>query len=349
MKISQHLIDDKYISVQKHPTEDLYIYNYTSRCQFDRVWNEETLMCRGLILDGEGNIVARSFKKFFNLEEQKDLPAEDFEVFEKWDGSLGILYWIGSTPYLATRGSFTSDQALRGTSILQNRYADKLSMALNDKWTYLFEIIYPENRIVVDYKGMENIVLLAAVNTFTGREVPYEKLLQYHGSDFPVVRRYDGFKDVTKIKEMMNQDNKEGFVIRFASGLRVKIKFDEYVRLHRILTQTNARHIWDELRNGGNLEDILDRVPDEFYSWVKETRDTLQDTYSGIEAMCQATYKDVKHLPTRKEQARVIFDRLDRESGAPGVVFNMLDRKDYSQAIWKMIRPAATLPFKEEI
>ncbi len=46
----QKMIDERYISVQKHPTEELYIYNYTQKAQFDRVWNNETLNCRGLVL-----------------------------------------------------------------------------------------------------------------------------------------------------------------------------------------------------------------------------------------------------------------------------------------------------------
>src|SRR5438128_257271 len=101
----QPFLDKRYISVQKHPEANLFIYNYTQRAQFDRVWTEETLMCRGLITKADGTIVARPFKKFFNFGEfQDNLPLEEFEVFEKLDGSLGILYFLNDTPYLATRG-----------------------------------------------------------------------------------------------------------------------------------------------------------------------------------------------------------------------------------------------------
>ena len=62
------------------------------------------------------------WEKFFNLEERPEtalpaLPPGPFEVFEKVDGSLGILYHAGDGPALASRGSFTSDQALRGTRL----------------------------------------------------------------------------------------------------------------------------------------------------------------------------------------------------------------------------------------
>lgn len=37
------------------------MYNYTAKAQYDKLWNEVTLQCRGLILDGDGNVVARPF------------------------------------------------------------------------------------------------------------------------------------------------------------------------------------------------------------------------------------------------------------------------------------------------
>jgi RNA ligase len=70
------------------------------------------------------------------------------------DGSLGILYKVDGKPYLATRGSFVSDQAVAGTAMLHERYGD---YEFEDGFTYLFEIIYPENRIVIDYKGMSDL------------------------------------------------------------------------------------------------------------------------------------------------------------------------------------------------
>ncbi len=333
----QKYIDEKYISVQKHPAADLYIYNYTQKAQFDRVWTEETMMCRGLIMDGNGNIVARPFKKFFNLEEHADLPVEPFRVYEKLDGSLGILYWIGDTPYLATRGSFVSDQAIRGTQIL-NKYSMYFD-ELNKNYTYLFEIIYPENRIVVDYEGREDIILLAVIDTATGEDLDLHECC----SGFPFVSTLDGITDLSKIKER-EEKNKEGFVIRFESGLRVKIKFDEYVRLHRLITGINARHIWENLKEGKGIEELIDKVPDEFYQWVKKTATKLQEEYSVIELNCSHIAKLAQSFDTRKEQAEFILRYKNT-----GVIFQMLDGKDYSQAIWKIIKPRYEVPFKIEI
>src|SRR3982751_5016229 len=121
------------VSIQRHPELPLLIHNYTQRCQWERLWNDLTLHCRGLITDLEGNVVARPFPKFFNLSEHEGhevsahegfrLPPidwkQDFTALKKYDGSLGILYFADDGPRLATRGSFTSDQAIRGTQILR--------------------------------------------------------------------------------------------------------------------------------------------------------------------------------------------------------------------------------------
>src|SRR5690349_5104447 len=87
-------VADGRVRYQKHPTKDLFIFNYTEETQFSKRWDNITLNCRGLILDDDYNIVARPWKKFFNFGE-RDLEIDfnaPVEVTDKMDGSLGILY-----------------------------------------------------------------------------------------------------------------------------------------------------------------------------------------------------------------------------------------------------------------
>lgn len=51
----------------------------------------------------------------------------------------------GHNVYIATRGSFESDQALWATEWIQKRFRPVDFLA---GYTYLYEIIYPENRVV---------------------------------------------------------------------------------------------------------------------------------------------------------------------------------------------------------
>ncbi|GIQ57238.1 hypothetical protein Flavo103_03740 [Flavobacterium collinsii] len=330
----KEMISKNYVKVNKHPEHDLYIYNYTQNAQFEKVWNEVTLACRGLILDENDNVVARPFPKFFNLGEIENqvLPDCTFEVYDKMDGSLGILYWIDEVPFMASRGSFASDQSDKANEMLHGKYRNSWSL-LDKAKTYLFEIIYPENRIVLDYGAAEELVLLAVIDTQSGEEFPLEDL------GFPMVEKFDGIKDILILKEM-EVDNKEGFIIKYANDFRVKIKFEEYLRLHRIITQVSNLNIWEYLKTNQSMEEILERVPDEFFDWVKQTKSDLENQYQIIENQCKA---DFKVLESRKETA-LYFQTCQYQS----VLFAMLNNKDYSVIIWKMIRPIFEKPFNRE-
>lgn len=341
VKIEQ-LINEGYISKRSHSSGELFIYNYTAKAQYDRLWTPETLQCRGLILDKHGAIAARPLPKFFNLQEYTAaLPAEPFEVYEKLDGSLGILYWYQDQPYIASRGSFNSDQAIKANQILQSRYAASIAK-LNPFFTYLFEIIYPSNRIVVDYGEMEALVLLAVIDTQSGIEYQLE---EFRDLGFPSARKYDGLKDLKSIANL-NEQNKEGFVIKFEGGLRLKFKFSEYVKLHRVLTQVTSKVIWEMLRDRIPFDDILERVPDEFYNWVKETKAGLLAQYQEIEDAAKADF----------ERIIAIVDRSDRKEMAKHILtcknhtilFSLLDGKDYSDYIWRTIKPSHEKPFMDD-
>lgn len=333
----KEMISKNYVRVNKHPLHDLYIYNYTAKAQYDSVWNEITLSCRGLILDGNDKVVARPFAKFFNLGEIKDLqlPNLPFEVFDKLDGSLGILYWINETPFIASRGSFSSEQSDRANEMLHEKYRSAWSLLDKNK-TYVFEIIYPENRIVVDYGNEEKLVLLAIIDTQSGAEFPLEDI------GFPLVEKYDGIQDLDLLKAM-NNDNKEGFIIKFSNDFRVKIKFEEYLRLHRIVTQVSSLNIWEYLKTKQSMEEILERVPDEFFEWVKLTKSELESEFAKIENQCK---NEFKVLDSIKETALYF-----QTCAHPGVLFSMLHNRDYSPIIWMKIRPKFEKPFtnKEEL
>lgn len=315
-----------YLQIGRHPSAPLLIHNYSQSTQYERFWTPITLMSRGLITDLEGRVVARPFGKFFNLDEHVGLigsvPDEPFEVFEKMDGSLGILFHWDGNPAIATRGSFESDQAIKATEIFRKKYAH---VRLDPQLTYLLEIIYPENRIVVDYQGMEDLVLLAVMHTASGEELPLPEI------GLPLVKRYDGINDLEALKEIQDE-NKEGFVVRFKSGLRVKLKFDEYVRLHRIVTGVSTRTVWEALMSGTSMEAFLEKVPDEFYKWFRGVEKDLRSQFEEIEKVCKAEFKAFEN---RKEAA----DYYMNQCTYPPIMFKMLDGRPYDEIIWKMLRP----------
>ena len=323
---------------QTHPTLDLTIWNYSPRVQYDRLWDDITTQCRGLVTNSNGDIVARPFKKFFNYEEHKpeDIPNEDYIVYEKMDGSLGILFNYQDSWILATRGSFTSPQAIKGKEILNKH---DISTIRKDN-TYLFEIIYPENRIVVDYGNEEKLVVLGAIHTETGDEIPDSSLYWLKDCGFEIVTTYKTWGETYDLLKDEISKDKEGYVIRFKNGFRMKIKGDEYKRLHRILTNISNRDIWEYVKNEKPLDEILDKVPDEFYDWVKETESNLKTQFNDIKTNIELEFKE---LVDKKEFANKVKDNPLRS-----FLFKRLDSysSQLDKMIWDSIYPTYSKPFK---
>ena len=331
----KEILEDYYVrglvTRQNHPELPLTIWNYTEEVQYESLWDEVTLATRGLVTDSSGRVVARPFKKFFNLEETKHTPTQEFEVFEKMDGSLGIVFlWEGRVVY-ATRGSFASDQA-KWMAMWANRY--NFSEVLAEGYTYLFEIIYPENMIVVNYGGESRLVLLGVIKTDTGEEISWDELSTFEGWD--LVERYDGISDYNLLKGMV-KSNREGFVVRFSNGSRVKIKGEEYLRLHRIMTNLSTTAIWEVLSGGGDILSTLVDVPDEFYDKIHQYSNKLVDKYNKIEDGYIWIFKILSRSDDFEIRAR--FAELAKKHKYPAILFRMYDNKDYSDVIWKIIRP----------
>lgn len=304
LKKLRELEEEGYIRSQVHPTLDLIIWNYTQTTQFEGFWNEETMMCRGLVTNTEGEIIARPFKKFFNHDEHKErfgeTPKGRYEVYEKLDGSLGIAFNYKGENIICTRGSFTSDQAIKAKEILPK-------IKLKPNTTYLFEIIYPENRIVVNYGEKEELILLGIIDNKTWKttsdtevEAKFTKAKQFE---------YDLDK-ISQIQEENTIDNFEGFVLYFPeTEERTKVKLGEYIRLHRILTGINSRHVWENLMNGDDMSTLIELVPDEFYKWVEETKEEITSKYKKVKKEYVNTYKSLNLLLTRPELAVIILKK----------------------------------------
>jgi hypothetical protein len=351
-------IKDGLVDVSQHATLPISIYNYSRKVQYESLWDEVTLECRGLILDNAGEIVARSFDKFFNIEEVKDLDwkCEHVWVQEKMDGSLGILFYYAEDWHMATKGSFSSEQAIKGLEIVKKKYDLARFMP---EVAYICEIIYPENRIVCDYGADERVVFLSASSNDT--ELNLNTALMIF--NISGIEKEDLVLStlVTEADQTMadhlksqNSENREGYVLRFWPGnRRVKIKFEDYVKLHRILTGFSSVDIWEYLKDGKDVNQLLENVPDEFDKWVKNTISDLNYNFYRCDEYCgkvhdyfrYGKYNDREVEPTRKEYAEHIKNNVD--PGLHGIMWTIWDRKHDRKAeiIWKMIKPKFQKPF----
>lgn len=325
---------DGLLRSQIHPTYPLRIYNYTETVQFEKKWDYITSACRGLVVEiPTGKIIARPFPKFFNIEEKQHIESDKFELYEKVDGSLGILFRYQGEVIMATRGSFTSDQATKGLEILwkkYERYIDELFWyraegAKNAK-TILFEIVYPENRVVVKYDE-EKLIMLGAYDKYH-LEMDYHTLPPWPDK----VEKFDGLDYRTV--QSLNTPNCEGFVVKFENGSRCKIKFEDYVRLHRVMTNFSSKAVFECLKNGKDLNEVLKDTPDEFYANIKEFADDLECKYRIIEYEAESIFEAIGHIANRKKFAE---QALTTEYA--DILFKMKDGKEFSDLIWKRIEP----------
>ena len=328
-------VENGLVRRQRHPSRPFVIYNYTEACQYTGAWSPVTLACRGLVVDGSGVVAARPYPKFFNHTEEAAPrldPAAAVRVTDKADGSLGIVYHDGTGWAVATRGSFTSEQALHATDLLRTRYAGFVPPAGR---TVLVEIIYPGNRIVLDYDGLDDLMLLGAVDIATGRSHGPEAVPAWPG---PVVESF-AYATLTEALAAPPRPGREGLVVHFpAADERVKIKYAEYVRLHRLVTGLSARTVWEILVHDGDLDAMLEPLPDEFHVWARAVVAELTTAVDERAAAIEKAYAEiVGSLPDgwgRKEFAAAAVRSEHR-----GALFLRLDGKDYRPTLWQQARP----------
>lgn len=328
-----------YIMVNHHPTvEGLRIICYTQACNSDKYWNKTTVACRGLIVDKDDNIIARPFKKFFNYEEHEvcenilkpkviDELTSDWtpEVYEKLDGSLGILYWVDDVPYIATKGSFTSPQALHATHLLHTKYRDSWDKLLRTK-TYLFEIIYPEDLHVVTYKDVDDIFLLAIISTENYFEYPVEIMKDV----FPVVKKYH-LPNWKECRQLVDGTNREGFVIKIGL-LRVKMKYEEYWRLHYLKAGLSEKMIRKCLLDGdmSPIAEAFTMFDEEHVIYYNNIIKKYTDKYAEIMDKCVEDYRT--DFETKKDAA-AYFKTCKYQH----VLFSMYNGYEPSKMIWNYV------------
>ncbi|MGW7164122.1 T4 RnlA family RNA ligase [Streptomyces sp. NPDC054884] len=379
-------LDAGHVTRKPHPDLPLSIYTYTRVCQYERVWNRVTTRCRGLVADDvTGEIVALPLPKFFNVGEHEarqpyapELPDEPFEVYEKVDGSLAVVFHYAGRWRVASKGSFISTQATWAQRLLDGKDTSGLVPGV----TYLAEIVYPQNRIVVDYGERRDLVLLAAFAK-DGTEVALAEAATHWGDIGSVVTVWPAMPlgELLALAEgnrlpggrAAAGTEAEGFVLRFASGVRAKAKLAEYVRLHKVLTGVTERDVWrghgiqrfaglpakqvaqalgcsaeDVAASGGRpLDALLEQVPDEFDAWVRGVIAGVEKQVDDRERAIDEAFRSLAPLADDRGAFARAVSALPDAALRPAM-FLRLDGRPTELVTYRSTRPEAADPFQTD-
>jgi len=278
---------------------DLEQFTYTRECQYSKSWNPFTIMARGLIIDTQlKRVVGAPFPKFFNFGEQAELviPDEPFEATEKYDGSLIIIFWHQGEWLTATKGSFDSSQARAAGVLLRNSG----TMGLTAGFTYLCEYVAPHNKIVISYP-QEKLVLLGGYDCF-GVELTrawLEKVASAQGWDLAQVHEFPSIQHAASRAEQLPA-SEEGYVLRFQSGLRLKIKGAEYRRVHSLISRVTPLAIWEALAARDNMNLLRQQLPEEFWTDFDTIHAILFSNMMELLTIVQTWGFSVQHLSDKE-------------------------------------------------
>lgn len=345
----EDLILAKRINVQVHPELPLRIYNYSNLAQFAGEWSHEERVCRGLIVGPNDEIIARGPSKFFNYGQPgaPEVAMDDTVwVTRKEDGSLGIGWHYEGHYGVATRGSFASEQAIHATAMLTDQ---QKRMIWRDGVTQVYEIVYPENRIVLDYGGLDKLIPLGAVTNRNGIIEGRATTVLYEAGSY-------GFKYEMTFAEALAlpiPDNEEGYVLDIwkteETGQRIvghlKLKGDRYKELHGAIFGLSERRIWEAIGEGRDMDMFVADLPDELQPWAQGVVDEIQDGMENLFALVTMSYlsvgmdfdTDLTDAPRGEVAKAFIVQYPDLK----GPLFSMLD--DNTQAVrewaYKRVRP----------
>jgi len=300
---------------------DLVLFCYTRECQYDGHWDEITMNARGIIFNKiTGEVLARPFVKFFNASELMgkvdlvDLAKKPFVALKKIDGSLGVHYRYEDQDYIATKGAFLSEQAQWATKWFREHIR---SAEMLKGYTYLFEMIYPENKIVIDYGDTEDLILLSIINNETGEEIPYSSLKEEGRRIGATVVEMVEFSSLDELYAYCKTlpATEEGFVLTFHNGLKVKVKGSEYCKIHRILSHMTLLAFWSawDLDKADIPISFIAEVPEEFRELTDLLYQQIYEVHHNEYNKVKETYAVImKDIPADINQKTLFFMVTER-------------------------------------
>jgi len=283
--------------------------------------------CRGIILDETDNYrpVCVPFFKFGNYGEPyaDDIDWSTARVQEKIDGSL-IKVWhykgiwrVSTNKTIDAEGANTNSNEDTFLNIFNQAWAltGKQFNELNPCYTYMFELVSPQTRVVVPYSETK------LYHTGTRDNNTLQELITDIGIEKP--KEYDISTIEACIEAAENLDKyHEGFVVVDSRWRRIKVKSPVYVAIHHWLNNIVSEKRIIELILSGEDKEVISYFPE--YADVFNSMRERIDRFIAYNESELETIKDAEYS-TQKELAEYVTQTI-----FPACLFFVINGKSKS-------------------
>ncbi len=306
--------------------DDRVILNYHQINSYKHKFNPIVMECRSLILSKpDYKVLSRSFDRFWNYGE--DPKTDEFDIkeatcWEKVDGSILSIYFDGNEWCCSTKKmAFAEGETSLGNTYIDlfktaigNRNLNSAFGSLNKDWTYIFELVSPETRIVMRYdKPM--VYILSIRDKITGEYIKYHhinNLKMFIDVHYPKVYKFNSFEEIMK---SMNELDilEEGYVCQI-DNWRVKVKNPSYLAIAHLREDgiLSTRRIIDLIYLRNHEEYLISFPEDRVYF---EKYINAYERMLGAIDICWILCKDIKN---QKEFALKV-----NKTGVGSIMFNI--------------------------
>lgn len=299
---------NKYISEKKFG--NISSFNFTNKAFYDRAWDDQVVRARGLYIDTtKGKVVARSYEKFFNINERPETKLDKLQdklkfpvtAYVKENGFLGIVSY----------NEYEDDLLITSKSDMEGIFAQWLKDMIYEKVSsenilkmkefikandvsFVFECVDMEHDPhIIKYPESELFLLDIVRNEMAFSKFSYEEMMDV-ANQFGLVHKekafeiatwqefYDWYYEVLKEDYEYNGRIVEGFVIEDSEGFMTKLKLS-YYNFWKFM-----RSISHEVIKTGNTRRtsvLTTPLANEYYAWIRKLAET-EDKESLPENIC---------------------------------------------------------------
>lgn len=270
-------------------------FNFTRNAFFGKHWDEITTTARGLFVDtNTGKIVARGYKKFFNINEKRETELEHLLVkfkdqkitlYKKENGFLGIMSWVNNEMFLASKSTNQGEFAGYFKTLYEQSDIDKIKVEKylreNDV-TLVWEVIDIENDPhIIEYPKSKIVLLDIIHNQYEFKREPYEKVVELAKEigcecktiykEFEDIREFHYWYIVNTDEEDLSKTDIEGVVIE-CGNIMTKLKFP-YYNFWKLMRKTKEQVARG---SGVKLSKMYNATANYFLHWLKEQTKEVQ-------------------------------------------------------------------------